>query len=362
MASSLAGEFQTSALWVARSFRKLSVSELADKAGYSRQLVSGVENGTVLPTPDCLEALSVALKFPARFFFTIVETPNEGVLHLRSKKRVSARAIDHARAHAALFDVVADAFHSIARFRMPKLREAEIDGVNAIEDAADDFRKCVGLRLDAPIGDAIQTVEAAGVLVGLFDPLDMPLDGFASANRALLIMLNCSSPWSRRRFSVMHEAFHLIAHRDRPPADELELEANRFAGAVLAPRAAFWREFPRPSGKNFNWSSLVQMKQRWGLSLQALIQRAWELGIITAVQRRRAFVHISSEGWRTREPGELEPEVPTVAHSFISDVECRYGRARVANEASLFRRNVLEALGLAFLDREERSGIVDRPL
>jgi transcriptional regulator with XRE-family HTH domain len=47
----------------------LSVTELADKIGKSRQAVSQFENGTITPTPDILSKIASTTGFPLQYFF-----------------------------------------------------------------------------------------------------------------------------------------------------------------------------------------------------------------------------------------------------------------------------------------------------
>lgn len=69
----------------------------------------------------------------------------------------------------------------------------------------------------------------------------------------------------------MHEVGHLVMHGSSRPK-EMESQANRFATAVLIPRAAFWREFPKQHYR-FDWAGLTAMKRRWGVSIQAIVRR-----------------------------------------------------------------------------------------
>jgi Zn-dependent peptidase ImmA (M78 family) len=102
---------------------------------------------------------------------------------------------------------------------------------------------------------------------------------------------------------MSHELGHLVLHQGLETEDhQLEDEANRFASAFLLPRVAFIKEFPRR--QRIDWGELLQMKARWRVSLQAIIRRAYDLGIIGAVQYRNANVYISRNGWKTSEPGE----------------------------------------------------------
>jgi Zn-dependent peptidase ImmA (M78 family) len=68
------------------------------------------------------------------------------------------------------------------------------------------------------------------------------------------------------------------------------------------PEKAMRREITTP----VTLTSLAALKPRWGVSIQTLIYRAHQLGIIADRQYRYLFEQISIRGWRTREPENLD--------------------------------------------------------
>ncbi len=357
MTASELSAFEPKALWVARSFRGLTVSELAVNAGISRQIASAIENGSAPPYRPALLAMAGALRFPIDFFHKSTSVPEHGVFHFRKAASVPEHAINKAAAYAALFSSVVDSFGRFASFARVRLPLASPTDADAIEAAADAFRAAIGFRTDTPIANTIKAVEAAGVFVGTFAPGTMPIDGFAWYHKAPVIMLSRASPWSRRRFSTMHEAGHLILHRNSSPEDR-EAHANRFAGAVLVPRAVFHREFPKPLRLEFNWAALIAMKSRWGVSIQALVHRAYDLGVIDAVQYRTANIHISKYGWKTKEPGEEEPEEPRICTEFLVALRKRAQVGELCRATSLYVEDIELALDFPVENSNEISAII----
>lgn len=355
MTTSDLGAFNAKAFWLARSFRGLSVSELATEAGVSRQVVSGLENNSQVVFKPSLNALASVLNFPLEFFFSEHEVPAPDVLHFRRGAKVPEYVIARARSHGALFGEIVAAFSQFAKFAAPRLPSVNARDPDAIEAAADKFRASINHRPDAPIANAIRAAEAAGIFVGMFDPGPMPVHGFAHHGKALLLMLNQSATWSRRRFSTMHEVGHLVLHRNPSASeDDREAQANRFAGAALIPRASLWREFPRPVNHRFDWSAMIAMKHRWGISLQALVYRAHELGLLDAARFRTANIHISKFGWRTEEPGEQEGETPVVCEKFVGALHERAGLERLCSSTRLNESVVSAALGISLPQEESR--------
>lgn len=346
------------ALWVARSFRGLSKKDLAEQAIVSRQVVSALEDGESYPI--ALEAVAQILGFPASFLAGTCIVPGRDVLHFRSKATITESAIARVQAQCGLFALIANAFMGFAKFSKPKL--PVIHGAtmgDVIEVAAESIRRAVKIRPDVPIKDAVRVVEAIGVFVGTFAFDDARIDGVAYSSDAAVVLLNEHSTWVRRRFSAAHELGHLVLHSEGPSSAEREMEANRFAGALLVPRPPFWREFPRPAGRQFDWTAVIAMKQRWGISIQALITRAFQLGIISPIQYRTAYMHISQSGWRTREPGDLnEPERPATCAEFVSGLEKRGKLKELCHRVDLYLMNVSESLGVRIEPRTDDSRVV----
>ena len=91
---------------------------------------------------------------------------------------------------------------------------------------------------------------------------------------------------------------------------------------MLLPPDEIRESFPR-RGDRLDWDGLVELKQKWGASIQAMIVRAKDLGIIGAATYRWAFVHINQRGWKRQEPGEPDKaEAPTALKQLV-DAYCQ---------------------------------------
>ena len=85
-----------------------------------------------------------------------------------------------------------------------------------------------------------------------------------------------------------------------------------FAAEFLMP----W-EVIRPQLRNLTIAKLIDLKREWGISMQALIERAYLGKLINSTQRMNLYKSLSARGWRTSEPvsEELSPEVPELAQN-----------------------------------------------
>ena len=109
---------------------------------------------------------------------------------------------------------------------------------------------------------------------------------------------------------MAHELGHILMHiwgekNEYVPRDEFnarEKQANMFASALLLPRETFSRNVSAyPSNVDFYKS----LKKKWKVSIQAMMYRTRQLGIISANQFQYMMRIVSKNGWRTKEPGDV---------------------------------------------------------
>ncbi len=86
---------------------------------------------------------------------------------------------------------------------------------------------------------------------------------------------------------------------------EVESEAWAFAAELLLPETAMRSELVPP----LTITTFARLKPRWGVSIAALIRRAYELNIITKRQYHYLSQQMSALGYRAREPKNLDVPV-----------------------------------------------------
>jgi hypothetical protein len=103
---------------------------------------------------------------------------------------------------------------------------------------------------------------------------------------------------------------------------------------------------------------MLTMKHRWGVSLQAIVHRAFDIGLIDATQYRTASIHVQKYGWKTVEPGEEPLEEPGVCASFIAELQKRSAIADLCSSADLYPADVGLTLGLRVEESIDMSGVL----
>lgn len=185
-----------------------------------------------------------------------------------------------------------------------------------IEATAVRIREHWGLGM-GPIPHVVALLESKGVITFRLLEDCKRVDAFSLwlRNRPFVFLNAEKGSGSRSRFDAAHELGHLVMHNDCRPGDSAhEMQADRFASAFLLPRASFVTECPR----RLSWDHYLALKRRWGVSLQALIRRSFDLGCIGEHTYRRAYVQLNQKGWRTAEPDEPAPECPMLIQQSIA--------------------------------------------
>lgn len=120
------------------------------------------------------------------------------------------------------------------------------------------------------------------------------------------------------RIVVMEATVHLLDVRralGQPPA--VPAPALKDTVQLLAELAPAVELIEAAAGRSTRSHYQCCADAEWGVSMQARIERARGLGLITAAQRTNLYKSLSARGWRTTEPlsEEIPPETPALTHS-----------------------------------------------
>lgn len=315
-------DFQPARLRLARTFWGWTMADLGEQVSASRQYVHQLEGGVRPPSIEVLDAIAFATKFDKPFFFAPVdEEVRDDECHLRSRRTTPGQVRTRVASQGTLFNALVR--YLDGRLSLPKvdLPSSDVKDVADVERAAEKARLKWGLTLDAPIKNITRVLESYGAVVTTFWELSAKVDAFSWAGHRPIVVRNVGKGASRARFDLAHECGHLVMHAGVVTGSaETEGQADRFASAFLLPRAGFAREFPR--SLRWNWPALFALKKRWGASVSAIARRAFDLGLVDAVQYRRACIHIRSSGWHRGEPDEpIEEERPEVLQLAFAELE-----------------------------------------
>lgn len=338
--------FTPARLTLAREAAQLEVKELAEKVGTTPSAISQLEHGGTRPKIETLLRLSLVLAVPPEFF-AAGEPPElpPAECHFRRQRGASKKEQRYVLARGRIVREVVRYLEEYVEFPSDAITPLQRPAttLDEAEALADHVRDAWGLGL-GPIPDMVGLLEAHGVIPVEVRGHSQRLDAFSAwvEGRPMVFLSTDKDVASRRRFDAAHELAHLVAHRGCEAGTQtLEDVANRFASALLLPAAPFRAECPA----RLSWPLLRDLKRRWGVSLQALVRRAFDLGIYSEATYRRANVQWGQHGWREMgEPDEPVMERPTLVQNVIAQLAeaghppsvvaqaLGYGRSRLFEE------------------------------
>lgn len=312
----------------ARIYNGLTLTELAERTGLSKQSVSLYENGKNIPDYQRVAALSRELGFPFDFFFqrdkisTKTETTYFRSQATTTKKDRSAQSVKLEMV-ASMYEVLWN-YVEFPGYTDPQVSFEGFDtveecstyeAVTAMEEVAQKVRKHWNLGND-PIKNLQYVLEQHGILVTCIDTDEDTIDAFSQRTTVdnadvYIIAIALSKQFECRiRFDMAHELGHIVLHPwsedlDSIPKDEFkarERQANMFASAFLLPRDSFGKDVSKyPT----NLEYYGYLKKKWKVSIQAMLYRAHQLRIITPNQYQYLMRQVSKNGWRNEEPGDV---------------------------------------------------------
>ncbi len=194
-------------------------------------------------------------------------------------------------------------------------RDIPIEGVDDIENHAAEVRRNWGLGL-GPIPNMAKRLEAQGIVPYPISEGAEEVDAFSfwRLGRPYIFLVTSKHSSSRTRFDAAHELGHLTMHSDASPGNPLlERQAHRFGAAFLMPRESFGKECPT----RFIWEHFKELKQRWKVSISAMVRRGYELERLSQSSYRRAHTYLNKTNQRRNEPFEPSAELPTMLSNAV---------------------------------------------
>lgn len=305
-----------------RHIAGIDQAELALRLHISTGSVSKLESnrlGTL--DADALRRLARALACSEAYFTLPSESVATTRPWLRAYADASQRALDRQISDCVL------AVETIERLELRTLPDAlpafrdDPNDAASLEQFALDVRAQAGLGSGDVVGNVIRTAERLGCIVL---PMREELGRHLGLSlRANVLPVLCVSrpaedlelhvPGDRQRFTTAHELGHLALHSGQgqpQTADEassIERQAHSFAGAFLAPADALLEDL-REQGGRVTLRTLVTLKERWGVSVKALVMRLRSLGVIDEAHGRSLYKQISARGWNKDEPVDVPNE------------------------------------------------------
>lgn len=335
----------------ARKAGNFSLRKLADEIGVSAMAISKYERDQDVPSSGVLLRLSQALKVKVDFFFR----PNAVSVQLQAYRKHAALGVKEQESiQMRIQDWVERYLEVESLFPEEQyagtLPSCKVSSLDEIEEIALDLRDNWNLGYD-PIENLVQLLEDRGIKVGIISGFEhFDACTFKVENDPVIVTKD-ELPGDRQRFNLGHELGHLIL--DAQGELKPEQAANRFVGAFLVPAKTARFELGAQR-TDLNVNEIYMLKKKYGLSMQAWIYRAKDLGIITDNTAVRLFQQFRKNEWRRQEPGDPYPsETPMRMERLIY---------RALAEDMISRSRAQELLGKPLQQRWEMEALQQNDL
>jgi Zn-dependent peptidase ImmA (M78 family) len=176
------------------------------------------------------------------------------------------------------------------------------DGPMRVEQAAREARRALDLG-GGPIPNVVRLLESKGVVCTRLPAQTRRVFAFSCdfPGRPVVVLSTERFHRAAGRFDAAHELAHILMHHDAEPGTHaVERQANIFASEFLAPVSEIVDDLPARA----DWKALLELKEIWGISIQALLYKARTAAVMPEHTYRRAVTELNARGWRKAEPGD----------------------------------------------------------
>lgn len=283
---------------VGRKAKGLTQTDLGEIVGVAQVTINRYESGDREPDDDMVRALAGALGVTERLLRH--GDRFRGALavdaHMRRQKSTKASLWRRVEAELNLLRV-----HSSLLFEEVSLRsEQRVPTFDPEFTSPEGAARLVRAQWRMPIGsvtNVVRWMEAAGCLIFEDDFGTHRIDGMSQwVGDHPVVLLNRVATADRRRLTLAHELGHLALHSN-DASEDAEAQANEFAAEFLMPEVVIRAELRRR-----DLGTLLDLKREWGVSMQAIFERAYHFGMVEPAERTAFYKALNARGWKTKEP------------------------------------------------------------
>jgi len=303
-------------LKAARLMNGYSMQDLENKLEkkISKQAIGRYEKGLMKPSQQNLFLLCQALNVKLDYFHKekiviLAKVSFRKLQKLSAKKQeeIKQKTADYLERYIEIEDIL-----GLNNKAANPIAYIEIKDFPDVEKAAIKLREAWHLGQD-PLLNITEIIEENGIKVFQLD-MDAAFSGMSvqtnNGERAIVLNTHETIPTDRKRFTALHELGHQLLHIKKLSNDKKEQEkqeeklCNYFAGAMLSPQNSLEREL---GGKrqNIHIKELKLLKEQYGISMQAILYRAKDLGYISPYHFKQQMIVFSRLGYRKNEPAEF---------------------------------------------------------
>jgi Zn-dependent peptidase ImmA (M78 family)/DNA-binding XRE family transcriptional regulator len=281
-----------------REKSSFSLQDLADQVGVAKQSIHKFESGLASPSSETLLKIADALNVSYSLFYENTYDKHLSVdnIRFREKHKINNLSLENeikeeiCRYLSKLMELAAIIGEEM-QFENP-LEGFAITSEKDIEKAAKMVRKKWKIG-NAPIIDVVETLETQGVGVIEVSRLEdfSGLSVMVNEEIPVIVLNEHFNSLERKRFTALHELGHIVLEFEGELSEKkIEHYCDVFAGAVLLVDDVLCNEL----GKDrtvITLAELRRIKELYGISIQAIIMRASNSGLIDNTTSRAWWKH-----------------------------------------------------------------------
>lgn len=329
---------------LARETRGINQFELAPMIGVSPAQMSKMEQGMVDIDETFIDKLSDVLQYPKSFFYQTTEVL-QPLLSYRKREVVAQKLLTPIDAQINVYGMHVDYLAEKLNLEPVKLPALDVAKMGSPEKCAKQLRKLWNVK-EGVVNNLTKIIEGNGIIVYSFNFGTERVDSRSIITKTgqPVIYTNSTLLGDRLRFTLAFELGHLIMHLNAMPDLDRDVnhEANLFASELLMPEKEIKPDF----SEQLSLGLLGELKRKWKVSMQTLLFRAEDLGVITYNHKRYLIGQFNKLKIRRREPQTLDipKEEPHLLDSLLDKYKRKYKMEdeKLASELHLHHKDFVE--------------------
>ena len=309
-----------------RMLSGLSLRQMAEHLDVSHQTIKKYEDEKLMPSSQRLIEIAKLLNVNIGDLLNTYSVPKLKFENFRKQSKLSKTKekglymliSDEIAKYIEILDL-ANEMYSFDKTKW----SFDVNSINDIESIAIKVRKILGVSDECALDNLTDKLEDNNFLILEID-YEEKFDGFCEYVDNLAFIILSSKGYERNRFTLAHELAHLILKFEEKLNDkEIEHYCDYFASCLLMPKVAMKKELEFRNNsitRNVSINEIILIAKEYKVSLNAVIMRLNDLGIIDDYKKRNLFILLSKNGLKTRQL-KLVDEHPSRKEKIIFRLE-----------------------------------------
>jgi Zn-dependent peptidase ImmA (M78 family) len=280
-----------------RVHKGLSMQEVANTIGVSKQMINKYEQGKSMPSSEKLIALSKLFQQKIDYFFRKPEVIIEEI-SFRKKSKFGTKKVnalkEEIRIQIENYLFIENICEVSNTFKNP-LDQYFVANENDIKEAVKVIRNFWNIGQDA-IHNIIDLLEDNHIKVIEVEDESGSFDGLATIidRKYHIIVIAKGMPIERKRFTLLHELGHLLLPISSFEEKQQEKFCNVFASEMLLSEANVITEFGS-SRSRVALEELKNVQEKYGISISAIVYKLGQTKIMSQERVKKFYQRLNFE-------------------------------------------------------------------